>query len=185
VSPSRECKCTDLDYSCYVDSTMEKNLQASQICNLIQCVSMEIKELGHVVLYVSNLTRSADFYRDTLGFREIARFPGVAAFSSGRTHHELLLIEVGGEPRRKSQPEPGLYHVGLKIGNSPAELKAVYHELKEKNVDIIGSSDHSVTHSLYILDPDGNELELYADVSDDWKQDPSAVMRPIKPLDLE
>jgi catechol 2,3-dioxygenase-like lactoylglutathione lyase family enzyme len=42
---------------------------------------MQIKELGHVVLYVSNLTRSADFYRDTLGFHEISRQRGVAVFS--------------------------------------------------------------------------------------------------------
>ena len=29
---------------------------------------------------------------------------------------------------------------------------------------IVGASDHTVTHSLYIQDPDGNELELYIDV---------------------
>jgi catechol 2,3-dioxygenase-like lactoylglutathione lyase family enzyme len=64
---------------------------------------MEIKELGHLVLYVRNLGRSAHFYGDVLGWRQIVNpenspgnFP-VAAFSapSGRTHHELLLIEVG------------------------------------------------------------------------------------------
>ncbi len=53
-----------------------------------------------MVLYVSDLKRSADFYRDLLGFREISRQPGIALFSSGRTHHELLLIEVGGAPRK-------------------------------------------------------------------------------------
>ena len=59
---------------------------------------MKIYELGHVVLYVSNLEKVAGFYRDTLGFTEIHRGGGVAAFSGGRTHHELLLIEVGGVP---------------------------------------------------------------------------------------
>ena len=29
---------------------------------------------------------------------------------------------------------------------------------------VVGASDHTVTHSLYILDPDGNEIELYVDV---------------------
>lgn len=144
---------------------------------------MQIKELGHVVLYVTNITRMADFYRDTLGFREIERRPGMALFSSGRTHHELLLIEIGGIPRESRTPEPGLYHIGFKIGESTAELKAAC-ELLAKQVTIIGTADHSVTHSLYILDPDGNELELYADVSDEWKQDPKAVLRPIKHLAL-
>jgi catechol 2,3-dioxygenase len=145
---------------------------------------MQIKELGHVVLYVSDLIRSADFYRDTLGFREIERGDRTALFSSGRTHHELLLIEVGGEPIPKQRPVPGLYHIGFKIGDGPEALREAYRELVAKGVPIVGVGDHTVTHSLYILDPDGNELELYADVSDVWKTDPRAVLTPVKPLDL-
>lgn len=146
---------------------------------------MEIKELGHVVLYVSDLARSADFYRDTLGFHEIMRGGGVAVYSSGRTHHELLLIEVGGAPAPKGRPEPGLYHIGFKIGDSPEDARRAFRELRSKNVSIVGTGDHTVTHSIYILDPDGNELELYADVSDAWKRDPRAVLAPVKPLDLQ
>ena len=145
---------------------------------------MQIQELGHVVLYVSDIERSATFYRDTLGFRQIAIGDGVAAFSSGRTHHELLLIGIGVEPRKDKMLELGLYHIGFKVGDTTEELRSVYRELKEKGVTIVGMSDHGVTHSLYILDPDGNELELYADVSDAWKQDPGAVMAPVRPLDL-
>ncbi len=143
---------------------------------------MQIKELGHVVLYVSDLKRSADFYRDTLGFREIVRREGLAAFSSGRTHHELLLIEVGGIPDEKSFPKPCLYHIGFKIGDSKEDAREVFRELKEKGVPIVGTGDHGVTHSIYILDPDKNELELYADVSDRWRDDPESVMTPVKPL---
>jgi len=150
---------------------------------------MEIKELGHVVLYVTDLGRSARFYRETLGFKQIGEVglgkANAVAFSSGRTHHELLLIEIGGRQKEKHGVEPGLYHIGLKIGDSPEDLKKVYKELKEKGVIIVGASDHTVTHSLYILDPDGNELELYADVSDAWKKDPSAVLSPIRPLKLD
>ncbi|MHB0865611.1 MAG: VOC family protein [Minisyncoccota bacterium] len=145
---------------------------------------MQIKELGHVVLYVSNLKRLADFYRDTLGFHEIHRDKGVALFSSGRNHHELLLIEIGGNPIQRGRPTLGLYHIGFKIGDATDDARRAYQELKEKGVAIIGTSDHTVTHSIYILDPDGNELELYADVSDEWKENPNAVMRPVKPLDL-
>ena len=60
---------------------------------------MRIHELGHLVLYVRDLERSRRFYRDVLGWNEIrGEVPlpvPAAAFSSGRTHHELLLIEVG------------------------------------------------------------------------------------------
>lgn len=145
---------------------------------------MIIHELGHVVLYVTNLDRVAGFYRDVLGFAEIDRQNGFAVFSSGRTHHEMLLIEIGGTVRKKGT-EPGLYHIGFKVAGSTEELRTVYRELKERGVDIVGTADHAVTHSIYILDPDGNELELYADVSDVWKRDPKAILTQTKPLDLE
>ncbi|MDP3963767.1 MAG: VOC family protein [bacterium] len=145
---------------------------------------MQIKELGHVVLYVTDLARMADFYRNTLGFRQIARDGGFAVFSSGRTHHELLLIEVGGNPVPKKHLAPGLYHIGFKIGDSTEDVKKALKELEAAGVTIIGTADHGVTHSLYVLDPDGNELELYADVSDAWKDDPAAIMSPTKPLEL-
>lgn len=146
---------------------------------------MEIKELGHVVLYVTDLEKVANFYRDILGFREISRHWPLAAFSSGRTHHELLLIEVGGHTASDSRPKPGLYHIGLKIGETDAELKNAHEELGRSGVEIVGSSDHHVTHSLYIKDPDGNELELYVDINDSWKEDPGVILRPTGPLEIE
>jgi catechol 2,3-dioxygenase len=46
-------------------------------------------------------------------------------------------------------------------------------------------SDHTVSQSLYLRDPDGNEVELYVDASDSiWRGDPQAVLSPIKPLKL-
>lgn len=147
---------------------------------------MNIKELGHVVLYVRSLTRSADFYRDTLGFREIMRKSGLAVFSGGRTHHELLLIEIGDDapiPDRKLRP--GLYHIGFKVGDGHKAIQKAWRELKEKNIPIVGTADHTVTHSIYLHDPDGNELELYADISDEWKTNPEAIMSPTKILHLE
>lgn len=146
---------------------------------------MEIKELGHVVLYVVDIERSANFYRDTLGFREVVRKPGIAMFSSGRTHHELLLIEVGGETRAaRHHPEPGLYHIGFKIGDSTEDVRVAAQELADAGVRMVGTADHGMTHSLYILDPDGNELELYADVDDHWKEDATAAFAPTRPLAL-
>jgi catechol 2,3-dioxygenase len=150
---------------------------------------MEVKELGHLVLYVRDVRRSAAFYGEVLGWE--AAFPATlgvpaAAFSSGRTHHELLLIEVGEDaaplPRGRHL---GLYHFGLKVGDTDEELRAALARLEEAGVPIVGTSDHTVTHSLYILDPDGNEIELYIDVAGvDWKSDPNLIMAPVKPLAL-
>ncbi|MES2953086.1 MAG: VOC family protein [Patescibacteria group bacterium] len=145
---------------------------------------MTIKELGHIVLYVTDVKKLADFYRDILGFHEIVRQGPMAMFSSGRTHHELLLIEVGGIARAKGQ-EPGLYHIGFKIADTEDELAQAWRELKKNGVQIVGTADHGMTHSIYILDPDGNELELYRDISDEWKTNPKAVLAPVRPLHLE
>src|SRR4051812_48223842 len=113
---------------------------------------MQIKELGHVVLYVSEIGKMADFYQHVLGFNLISRAGPLAAFSGGRTHHELLLIEVGKPaPYPAGNPGvPGLYHIGFKAADTPAELKEVYQELKDKRVRMVGTSDHGVTHSIYI-----------------------------------
>jgi len=56
--------------------------------------------------------------------------------------------------------------------------------LKREGVSIAGASDHTVTHSLYIFDPDGNELELYIDVPGvDWN-DARNVLAPTRALSL-
>ncbi len=155
---------------------------------------MKIHELGHIVLFVADLTKMADFYHDILGFHEIARDGQTALFGGGRTHHELLLIQIGlprqdegvtgGVVEPKRAAKPGLYHIGFKIGDSTDDIREALRELTDKGVTIVGTADHTVTHSLYILDPEGNELELYADVSDIWKTEPLAVLSSIKPLEF-
>ena len=148
---------------------------------------MEIKELGHVVLYVSNLERSRHFYGDVLGWNEIpGERSGAAVFSAGRTHHELLLIEVGETAQAIPQGRRvGMYHFGLKVGTTDDELVAALKEIQAAGVTIIGASDHGVTHSLYIQDPDANEVELYIDVQPEvWRDDPTAVLAPTKALRL-
>ena len=152
---------------------------------------MTVRELGHLVLYVRDVRRSAAFYRDVLGWRQILPEPesdpvGVAAFSSGRTHHELLLIEVGDE----AAPIPpgrrvGLYHFGLNVGESDDDLRAALDQVRAAGATVVGASDHTVTHSVYILDPDGNEIELYVDVPGvDWKAEPALIGAAIRPLKL-
>src|ERR687892_273951 len=109
---------------------------------------MEVKELGHVVLYVRDIERSRRFYRDVLGWKEIADF-------------------------------------GLKVGTTDDELREAYKALQENGVPVLGTADHTVTHSLYIADPDGNEIELYIDVPGvDWRADPPPVGAPLKPPSL-
>lgn len=148
---------------------------------------MNAHYLGHVVFYVKELERSLRFYRDLLGFKEVGRiFNGAAAaLTSGRTHHELLLIQVGDAPGPPAGRRRGLYHIGIKVGDSLGELRTAKSELETAGVEIDGMSDHTVSQSLYLRDPDGNEIELYVDADEAlWKNNPAAVVSPIKPLSL-
>lgn len=148
---------------------------------------MKAHYLGHVVFYVKDMARSLAFYRDLLGFREIGRVFGgaAAALTSGRTHHELLLIEVGAAPGPPPGRRLGLYHIGIKVGDSLDELRAAKRDLEQAGVTIGGMSDHTVSQSLYVSDPDGNEVELYVDADPAlWKNNPEAVLSPTKSLRL-
>jgi catechol 2,3-dioxygenase len=148
---------------------------------------MHARELGHVVFYVRDLEASLRFYRDLLGFKVVGHTFGgkAAALSSGRTHHELLLIQVGDAPGPPAGRRRGLYHIGVKVGESKGELRQAVQELRKAGVAVDGASDHTVSWSLYIRDPDGNEVEVFCDnPAVDWKGNPALVMAPIKPLEL-
>lgn len=143
---------------------------------------IEPQEVGHVVLKVRDLARSTAFY-ELLGFRKVAELGGRMAFftATGENHHDLGLLEVGpGAP----DPPPnavGLYHVAIRL---PTEdhVRAAYRALAGAGTDLVGASDHGVSRSLYLRDPDGIEIELYADVPG-WQEQPElvATVRPWDP----
>lgn len=145
---------------------------------------MQVKALGHVVLKVRSLEKSVPFYRDVLGLKEVARYRGAMVFFSlGASHHDLALMEIGPAPAPGSH-SVGMYHFALKVGDTLEELRRWRDHLAANGVPVLGMSDHRVSQSLYLRDPDGIEIELYVDADPSiWKHDPAAVAT-IEPLDL-
>jgi catechol 2,3-dioxygenase len=144
--------------------------------------------LGHVVFYVRDLERSVAFYNDAVGLEVKGRiFNGRAALlSGGSTHHELLLIQVGEAPGPLHGRRIGLYHVGWKVGESMEALRDCHARLDALGYAIDGLSDHTISQSIYLRDPDGNEVELYVDNPDyDWRNDNDWMEAPVLPLNLE
>jgi catechol 2,3-dioxygenase len=142
-------------------------------------------ELGHVVLYVRNLERSAAFYQRIVGLTPVGRIFGgrAALFTGGRTHHELLLIEVGEAPGPLRGRRLGLYHLGFKVGEDLAALRAARDAVLESGFEIEGLADHTVSQSLYLRDPDGNEVELFVDnQAYDWRTCADWMEAPVKSL---
>ena len=137
---------------------------------------MRVQQLGHAVLKVRDLERSEAFYSGVLGLEVAARLtgPNMTFFTMGN-HHDLALMEVGADAPEPSASAPGLLHVAFKVGDSTDELREVKDELEAAGVTIDALTDHTVSHSIYLRDPDGNGIELYADVSDEWRTNPQAV----------
>ena len=143
--------------------------------------------LGHVVFYVRDLERSVKFYTRAVGLGLSGTiFNGRAALlSGGSTHHELLLIQAGEAAGPLQGKRIGLYHVGWKIGDSIRELTATYNRLNDTGYPVDGLSDHTISQSIYLRDPDGNEVELYVDnPAYDWRNDDSWMEAPVKPLNI-
>ncbi len=112
--------------------------------------------LGHVGVVASDPNASAQFYRDLLGMEVTMEgsFPALGdfVFLSDRPEEQLQTVMLATNPRAA--------HVALEV-ESLGALKAIYADARARGVPIAMALDHKVTLSLYVLDPDGNGVEVY------------------------
>jgi catechol 2,3-dioxygenase len=150
-------------------------------------MAINVRNVGHVVLKVRDIERSARFYRDVLGLKEVARANfgrPMAFFSTGENHHDIAVMEVGPEAPLPQPGGVGLYHVALVIGTTLDELRAAKAHLEAHGYTRLRLTDHTVTQSIYLDDPDGNGVELYVNADPAiWREDPSRVAT-VGPLTL-
>jgi catechol-2,3-dioxygenase len=123
---------------------------------------MGIQRLNHAVLYVRDVQRSVDFYRDVLGFREVHRLPGAAFLRAAESEndHDLGLFEVGAAATASAagRGSVGLYHLAWAV-STLSDLADHERRLREAGA-LVGASDHVTTKALYAHDPDGLEFEV-------------------------
>ena len=137
---------------------------------------VSISKIGHIVLKVEDLDSALAFYCGVLGLEEVARRDfgeGPMAFlSTGNSHHDIALVAAN-----PPNSGPGsLHHFALKVGESLQDLRHVKQALAAKGIAVHMSLDHRVSQGIYISDPDGNLIELYADADETlWRHDPSLV----------
>jgi catechol 2,3-dioxygenase len=149
-------------------------------------MAINVRGVGHVVLKVRDLERSARFYREVIGLKEVARLDARMVFFSatGQNHHDLAVLEVGANAAPAPPDGVGLYHVALKIGDSVDDLRRAKAHLETHGITRIRMSNHRVSQSIYLNDPDGNGLELFVDADPAiWQNDPAAVAH-VEPLEL-
>jgi catechol 2,3-dioxygenase len=143
--------------------------------------------IGHVHLKVADLERALSFYSGVLGLEITQRLGNSAAFlAAGGYHHHIGLNtweSLGGSP-----PPPGttgLYHTAI-VYPSRASLADALHRVLQAQIPLDGASDHGVSQSIYLRDPDDNGVELYCDKpTDQWPRTPDGKLAMFtRPLDL-
>jgi catechol 2,3-dioxygenase len=139
------------------------------------------RRLGHANLWVSDYERAYHYYRDVVGFEHAYIQPdNKASFvSNGNTYHDYGLLDVRG-PYAKPGQKPGLNHFAFELRNE-VELADGYRRAKAAGIPFAALRDHDVAHAVYQDDPEGNRVEIYADVIADWRAARSGVVIKEKP----
>jgi catechol 2,3-dioxygenase len=145
--------------------------------------------VGRVRLRVGELGQALQLYRDVLGF-EIERDEGprvtLAPRGSAEKRGLIILEEQPGIARRPARPvSTGLYHVALLVP-SRRDLGRTLIRLHQSHYPLRGMSDHAVSESLYLDDPDGNGLEIYVDrPRTEWPVEGGVIQMTVDPMDVD
>lgn len=113
-------------------------------------------------LRVADVNRICTFYAGELGLRVVGERENRAALSAtGRPPVLLQLTEDRHAPPRPPNV-PGLFHIAIRFANRGMLASAVL-KLLRRGYPLQGAADHAVSEAIYLADPEGNGVELYAD----------------------
>lgn len=142
--------------------------------------------IGAVELAVSDLAPSVDFYERVLGLPLVARDEHTAQLGTNRERPALALRDIPA-PTPLPPAAAGLYHVAW-LHPSRAALAETVRRIVAAQWLLEGASDHGVSEALYLSDPDGLGIEIYADrPRERWRRPPGGhgVVMVTAPLDFD
>ncbi|MHC1549591.1 VOC family protein [Phyllobacterium sp. K27] len=121
------------------------------------------------------------YYQDVVGLREISRKGQSIILGAGETP----LLEIEQAPVRADDPQSaGLYHTAFLLPQR-ADLARWARRAIDQRTPIVGASDHLVSEAIYLTDPEGNGIEIYADrPHEKWAWNGSALAMATEPLDV-
>ena len=115
---------------------------------------MRVERTDFLSVPVTDLDRSAAWYRDTLGLEQIAE-GGFPEFQLGE-NVSLYLLRM--ENVGASFQGPHTAHVALRV----PDVEETRRELEAKGIEFDGETlDTGVCHMAFFRDPDGNALMLH------------------------
>ena len=141
--------------------------------------------LGPVRLQISDLNRSLEYYESVMGFRVIDKKNERATLAAHGDATVLIeLVERKGARAVPRRGRLGLYHYAILLPDRASLGKFLVH-LSELGV-YAGMSDHLVSEALYLTDPDGLGIEVYADrPRNQWKHEQRQLTMATNPLNVQ
>lgn len=122
--------------------------------------------LGPVRLITADLPRALDFYQSVIGLQLLGQTDQRAWLGIDET---LLNLTAAPHAQPKPPRTSGLYHFAILVPGRLDLARSLRH-LMEIGYPLQGASDHLVSEALYLADPDGNGIEIYADrPRDAWR----------------
>ncbi|MBR1089655.1 VOC family protein [Bradyrhizobium manausense] len=116
--------------------------------------------VGMVTLRVKNLDKVADYYRDVIGLTVMERSGSAARL--GTAGITLLVLEARPDAAIEPRNAAGLYHTAFLMPTRKDLARWLVHAASHR-VPLSGFADHLVSESVYLDDPEGNGIEVYAD----------------------
>jgi catechol 2,3-dioxygenase len=139
--------------------------------------------IGKVTLTVNDLAGVSAFYQTVLGLALIDQTDGVVQLGVGNSVL-LELIDDRAAPRSSAR-EAGLFHTAFLLPTR-ADLGSWIEHLARNRFSIQGASDHAVSEALYLADPEGNGIEVYADrPSSEWPYEAGKLGMTTERLDTD
>lgn len=137
--------------------------------------------IGEVALRVRDLDRVARFYRDAVGLAEVPAPDGTVGLGAGGVR--LLTLVGDADAHVPDALSAGLFHTAFLLPSRAALAGWLAHAIA-RGLAIDGASDHLVSEAIYLADPEGNGIELYADrPRSAWRWDMAGVAMDTRPLD--
>jgi catechol 2,3-dioxygenase len=138
--------------------------------------------IGTVSLGVRDLEKMTRFYQKVIGLNIVNQ----TSETSELGLDDITLVILQNQPGGKVYPRsPGLYHMAFLL-SSRRDLGIWLNHLLANRYPLQGAGDHLVSEALYLADPEGNGIEMYADrPRDTWKYDNGEIRMDTLPLDLE
>lgn len=139
-------------------------------------------DISHVVLTVHDLAAMRSFYQSALGLQPLSSDGTAVRLGAG----DRLLVELRPDrtARRASPREAGLFHTAFLMPDRAALARWLIHSA-DSGVQLQGASDHLVSEAIYLADPEGNGIEIYADrPRSAWHHADGSVKMATEALDL-